>query len=133
VRYGRSSSPKLLSIESPHALFCLVFYFNYMPILYCFQEVTIYSSKICVFRPFLPTLARGVPWDLGYKIWSKKTSPWATWNPYDPTDISSNSVPACHRWTHMPAMSHVSIAKYDRNVQNNTQQRYARRKMKTFG
>ena len=52
---------------------------NCMPGFYCFQDITIYWSKICVLSPILPTpvsfeaIARGFLWNIGYENWSKKT------------------------------------------------------------
>jgi len=68
VRYGRSRSFKVIEISTnrkPRCNFLLLFHCNYTSILYRFRDVTIYWSKICVFRRLshvsFEAVARGVP------------------------------------------------------------------------
>ena len=56
VRYGRSRLFKIIEIgisRKPVCDFLLIFHYKYIPIFYCFPDMTIYWSKIC----FLPTAA----------------------------------------------------------------------------
>jgi len=74
ARYGRSKSYKVIEAASnwkPMCDFLLVFYCNYMPVLYRFRDITMYWSKIllCCLKP-----SQGeFPWELGYEICSHKT------------------------------------------------------------
>jgi len=55
--------------------FLLVVHRNYMPMFYCFRDVTIYWSNICVFHQFYPSQSRLKPvlavfiWGIGYASW----------------------------------------------------------------
>jgi len=56
VRYGRSRSFKVIEIWISRKFVCallLVFDCNYVCIVYCFRDITIYLSKISVFSPIL--------------------------------------------------------------------------------
>ena len=61
--------------QKPICVFLLVFHCNYMPVLYRFQDITIYCCKIYIFAIFTYPLKplQGVPRDPWYESWSERT------------------------------------------------------------
>ena len=46
LRYGRSSSSKVIEIGTNRKLVCLfVLHYNHIAILYCFRDITIYNNE----------------------------------------------------------------------------------------
>ena len=58
-------------------------------VFYCFRDITIFLSKICILLPFLPSsvsfeaIARVFSYDLWYESWYKKTWVARWWTPHE--------------------------------------------------
>ena len=75
---------------------------NYVPIFSRFRAITIYLSKISVFRRFThPSLmTQGFFWNLGFESWCKKLQSlcYRWWKVRDRTVISFETTPVCIDW-----------------------------------
>jgi len=87
-----STSLKLVSIGKVRMHITItVHYCDSVSVFYCFRDITIFLSKICILLPFLPSsvsfeaIARVFSYDLWYESWYKNYSPWVArwWTPHE--------------------------------------------------